>query len=98
MIVDFGKEQDFSQISVSFMQLTAPGVWLPRSVKFLKSADGYQFHLLKQEETTISVTEEKLTIHRYGFQGNDRARYIRVTTEPNGIRGAWMFADEIIVK
>lgn len=98
VIVDLGKEQDFSQISVSFMQLTAPGVWLPRSVKFLKSADGHQFHLLKQEETTIPVTEEKLTIHRYGFQGNDRARYIRVTTEPNGIRGAWMFADEIIVK
>lgn len=98
VILDLGKVQDIHALSVSFMQLTAPGVWQPRRVKFMASADGQHFDLLCEEPTRVPVSEDKLAIQRYGWQGEVQARYVKVLTEPNGIRGAWMFADEIIVK
>lgn len=98
VLLDLGKVMDIHELSVSFMQLTAPGVFLPRSVQFFVSTDQQHFQLLRKEDTDVPVTEKKLTIRQYGWKGHTKCRYVRVQTEPNGIRGAWMFADEIIVK
>ncbi|WP_373728900.1 hypothetical protein, partial [Bacteroides heparinolyticus] len=52
---------------------------------------------LKRIETEISVTDEKLTLQTYVWEGDCRARYVRLRAKSNGIVGSWIFMDELVV-
>ena len=83
-------------LSVNFMQLTGPGVYIPAFVEVLLSRDGKNFRLAQQVKNDIPLTVSTLTFRNFKFSLNgQKARYIRVhaRNEQHG----FMFADEIIV-
>lgn len=98
VIVDLEKLTLIHSLSVDFMQLTGPYVWLPEKVSFWISEDGKDFTLLKSVVTTLPVNDEQLTIQTYEWNGNCRGRYVRIQAKANGIKGGWLFTDEIVVK
>jgi hexosaminidase len=83
-------------LSVNFMQLTGPGVYIPAFVEVLLSNDGKNFKPAQQIKNDIPVTISTLTFRNFKFSLNgQKARYIRVhaRNEQHG----FMFADEVIV-
>lgn len=97
-VVDLEKSQPIRQLSIDFMQLIGPGVFLPQKVSFLVSDDGKEYTLLKTITTTLPITDEKLTIQNYAWEGTCEARYVRVQADINPEAGGFLFTDEIVVK
>ncbi|RRD88689.1 beta-N-acetylhexosaminidase [Bacteroides heparinolyticus] len=95
--VDLERQEYIGRIAADFMQLIGPHVWLPKEVILSVSADGKVFTDLKRIETEISVTDEKLTLQTYVWEGDCRARYVRLQAKSNGIVGSWIFMDELVV-
>lgn len=96
--VDLERQEHIGQIAADFMQLIGPYVWLPEEVTFSVSADGKDFTDLKRIVTEIPVTDEKLTLQTYVWEGDCRARYVRLRAKSNGIIGSWIFVDELVVR
>ena len=71
---------------------------LPQKVSFLVSEDGKEYTLLKTITTTLPITDEKLTIQNYAWEGTCEARYVRVQADINPEAGGFLFTDEIVVK
>lgn len=97
-VVDLEKSQPIRLVSIDFMQLIGPGVFLPQKVSFLVSDDGKEYTLLKTITTTLPITDEKLTIQNYAWEGTCEARYVRVQADINPEAGGFLFTDEIVVK
>ena len=94
--IDMGKATPLKSLSVNFMQLTGPGVYIPAFVEVLVSDDGKNFRQIKQLENDVPTTTAALTFKDFKFDlGNQNARYIRV--HANNKQHGFMFADEIIV-
>lgn len=98
VIVDMEKSQSIQQLSIDFMQLRGPGVFLPQKVSFLISNDGKEYTLLKTITTTLPITDEQLTIQTYDWTGSCEARYVRVQADINPEAGGFLFTDEFVVK
>ena len=54
--------------------------------------------MLKTITTTLPITDEKLTIQNYAWEGTCEARYVRVQADINPEAGGFLFTDEIVVK
>lgn len=77
------------------MQLTGPGVFQPGQVELLTSEDGENFISQGIVPTTIPADDPNLLFQEYTFNGNWKARYIRLkATEVNK---GFIFTDEIVV-
>ena len=98
VIVDLEKSQPIQQLSIDFMQLRGPGVFLPQKVSFLISNDGKEYTLLKTITTTLPITDEQLTIQTYDWTGSCEAHYVRVQADINPEAGGFLFTDEFVVK
>lgn len=98
LTVDLERHERIRQIAADFMQLIGPYVWLPKEVTFSVSSDGKDFTDLKRMETAIPVTDEKLTLQTYAWEGDCRARYVRLRAKSNGIVGSWIFMDELVIR
>lgn len=97
-VIDLEKQEKLHWISADFMQLIGPYVWLPKEITISVSSDGREFVDLKHISTELPVTDEKLTIQTYAWNGDCIARYIRINAKSNGMDGGWLFVDEIVVK
>lgn len=94
--IDLEQVTSLKRLSVSFMQLTGPGVYMPGYVEVLISEDGKNYSPVKKISNDIPVTVSTLTFKDFSFDlDGQKARYIRVraTNEQHG----FMFADEIII-
>ena len=80
------------------MQLRGPEIWLPKEVVISVSEDGKQYQELKRIATEVPVTEEKLVIQKYRWEGTAKARYVHFQGLLNREVMGWMFVDEIVVK
>lgn len=95
VIVDLGKKTVLQGLSMRFMQLIGPGVYIPNSVTVLLSEDGKHFNEVKEVKNDISSTDPRLLFKTFHFDLNGKsARYIRLKVDKQ--RG-YMFTDEIIV-
>lgn len=91
--VDMGKATDLKSLDIRFMQLTGPGVYMPRYVEVKLSDDNKNFTSGGTVKTTTPVSEKRLRFENYHFDLSGRkARYIRVIA-PN-YKG-FLFTDEI---
>jgi hexosaminidase len=94
--IDMEQATDLHRLSVTFMQLTGPGVYMPAFVEVLLSEDGKNFRPLQQVPNDIPVSRATLVFKDFTFDLNgQKARYIRVHAK-NEQRG-FMFADEVII-
>lgn len=92
--VDMNQISELHSLDIRFMQLTGPGVYMPRYVEVMLSDDNKNFRPAADSlPTTTLPTEKRLRFENYHFnlQGK-KARYIRVVA-PH-YRG-FLFTDEI---
>jgi hypothetical protein len=108
--IDLGSLTNFSQISVSFLQVTNHVVFFPTAVTFETSEDGIVYKPIQTIENAFPLAKTSKINDVQVFattSKSQKARFIRVT----GINmksppywhhaagtGAWIFADEIVVK
>ena len=77
-VVDMGEVTDIHKVSSRFMQLIGPGVYQPGEVELLTSEDGESYISQGVIPTTISNTDKDLSFQEYTFNGDWKARYIRM--------------------
>ena len=72
-----------------------PGVFQPGQVELLTSEDGENFISRGIVPTTVPADDPDLLFQEYTFDGNWKARYVRLKA-PRANPG-FIFADEIVV-
>ena len=93
--VDMGEVTDLHKVSVRFMQLIGPGVFQPGQVELLTSDDGEHYTSCGVVSTTIAPDNPDLAFQTYTFQGEWKARYVRIKAAR--VQGGFIFADEIVI-
>jgi hypothetical protein len=108
--IDLGKDQQFSTISLSFLQVTNHVVFYPTRVIFQTSLDGRNYTTVETVENPepLSPKSKINDIHNFSTAPQTlQARYIRIiahnmNTPPYWHHaagtGAWIFADEVVVR
>jgi hexosaminidase len=86
IVIDMEQVETLNSLSVNFMQLTGPGVYMPLYLEVSLSADGKVYTPLPKVENDVPATQASLTFKDFivNLEGK-KARYIKV------------FADEVIV-
>jgi hexosaminidase len=107
VILDLGKLQNISSISVSFLQKMPTWIFMPRYVRFWKSEDGVEFEELALIENTVPPEEKEAVIREFKKSFPELGtRYIKVQAKNIGVcpewhsgagQPSWIFADEISV-
>lgn len=92
--VDMGQVMDLGYVSVKFMQLTGPGVYMPDYVRFRISEDGVNFTDVAQIMNDIPTDKPDLFFKDYTARFKAKARYINVYAKKHA---GFMFVDEIVV-
>lgn len=93
--LDMGKQTTLHQLSMRFMQLIGPGVYIPHSVTVFTSDDGEHYTKVGTVHNDVSPTDPRLLFKTFRFDLDGvEARYIRVKVDDNK---GYMFTDEIIV-
>jgi len=86
---------DLQRVSVSFMQIIGPGVFMPQFVQFSWSEDGKNFSAPVTITNNVPDTTANLVIKPFEAVISHKAQFIRVFAR-NHKRG-FLFADEIMV-
>ncbi|HLR38642.1 MAG TPA: family 20 glycosylhydrolase [Chitinophagaceae bacterium] len=95
VVIDMGAETTLHQLSMRFMQLIGPGVYIPDAVSVYLSKDGENYHQFKKIQNDVSPQDDRLLFKNFKFNLNgERARYIRVKVKK---QNGFMFSDEIKV-
>ena len=94
-VIDMEEVTDIRKVSARFMQLIGPGVYQPASVELLTSEDGTNFTSRRIIPTTISNKDSDLSFQEYTFQGDWKARYVRLKADE--ANKGFIFVDEIVV-
>ncbi|WP_455626087.1 family 20 glycosylhydrolase [Parabacteroides sp.] len=94
-VVDMGEVTDVHKVSSRFMQLIGPGVFQPGEVELLTSEDGESYVLRGVIPTTVSNTDKDLSFQEYTFNGDWKARYIRIKAKE--ANKGFIFTDEIVI-
>lgn len=94
-VIDMEEDTDIHKVSIRFMQLIGPGVFQPGQVELLTSEDGENFISRGIVPTTVPADDPDLLFQEYTFDGNWKARYVRLKA-PRANPG-FIFADEIVV-
>src|SRR5690606_26427449 len=94
--LDFERREELNSVSIRFMQVTGPGVYMPGQVTLEVSDNGKDFREWHTIKNNIPTTRARLTFKEFKFDLKVKmARYIRIkATNPQ--RG-YLFTDEIIV-
>ena len=106
-VIDFGRTERISAVTVGFLQNANAWIFLPARVEFAVSRDGKDFETVATVEDDVPTEAADIVIEDFAARLNGvKARYLRVTAKtigvcPPGHPGAggkaWIFADEIIV-
>ena len=78
------------------MQLTGPGVFMPRKVDILVSEDGEDFRLVTTVWNDVSVNVPDLLFRSFDTVLDEEVRYVRYHAYRSTMRG-FLFLDEIVV-
>lgn len=95
--IDLGESQPLESLSIGFMQLTGPGVYMPPHVQVQVADDVRELALTATVtmENDVPPTHEKLIFKDFKFNLSGRhGRYIRVIAP---VQKGFLFTDEIIV-
>jgi len=94
--IDLDQAVSLKSLSVTFMQQTGPGVFIPDSVVVSLSDNGKEFRKIKSIKNDIPLTQSTLTFKDFKFDlSGSKGRFIRLYAR-NGQHG-FLFTDEVIV-
>ncbi len=106
-VIDFGKKQKFSQVTLGCLQNSDSWIFLPTEVEFAVSDDGKDYKVVaSQKNDTAPVLAEAIIKDFSAKFTITKARYLRIRAKnigtcpeehPGAGKKAWLFADEIIV-
>ncbi|MDO4790189.1 MAG: family 20 glycosylhydrolase [Porphyromonas sp.] len=96
LTLDLGEIRTLHSISMDFLQVDVAGIYLPKDLVIMASADGENFVELfrkqhPKEPRTISFIEN------WAWKGEANVRYLRITGKAES-RGEWIFTDEIVIR
>lgn len=95
VVIDMGSIVQLNSLSANFMQLTGPGVYIPKYVEVSLSNDGVNFEKAFRVESTVPKEYDRLIFQDFvGGLENKQARYIKVFAKNNG---GFLFVDELVV-
>ena len=94
-VVDMEEVTDIHKVSIRFMQLTGPGVYQPADVELLTSEDGETYTSKGVVPTTVSPDNSDLAFQTYTFNGDWKARYVRLKARE--ANKGFIFTDEIVI-
>lgn len=108
-VVDLGKENDVSKISIGFLQDARSWIWMPKYVDIYSSTDNMNYQKIGSIENTILDTDLNINIKDFILKLDKslKARYIKVTAVNYGKIPAWhpgdgddafIFVDEIKIE
>ncbi len=95
--IDMGRKTSLKFITARFMQSPGPWIYFPKEVVVSVSDDNKTFTELTRVLTPYDTKTPGTVFHHFGWSGSTNARYIRYQALPNGIKGGWVFLDEIVV-
>lgn len=95
VVVDLGTCQKISRVHCNIMQTCGPEIFFPARFVVSVSDDGENFRVVHEEASPVARTASP-EVRKWGWQGRERARYIRLQAEP-GEFGGWIFVDEVEV-
>jgi hexosaminidase len=106
-VIDLGREERISAVTIGFLQNINAWIFLPSGVEIAVSADGKDFKTVATIANEVSPQAADIVIEDFAARLDGvKARYLRVVAKtigvcPPGHPGAggkaWLFADEIIV-
>jgi arylsulfatase A-like enzyme len=105
-VIDLGKEETLSSLTVGTLQRQGDWVFLPQWIQLEVSGDGVNYRKVGQQEPP-EVTDMLQTVDITMSLENVNARFLKITARnfgfcPPGHSGdgnpAWLFVDEIIVE
>lgn len=94
--IELKETKTVDSISVRFMQLTGPGVYMPARVEFSWSVNGKDYSAPVTVMNQVPEDQASLITEHYSVSVQDRAKYIRIRAQ-NHKRG-FLFADEVIIR
>ena len=95
--IDLGEMTPVKLVTARFMQSTGPWIYFPKEVVISLSADAENFREIARVSSPYDEKTTGTIFQTFGWKGNETARYIRYQALPNGIKGGWVFLDEIVV-
>lgn len=94
VVVDMDSVCNLSYVSARFMQLTGPGVYMPRYVTVSVSEDGNTFVEVARIENDVPADRKELVIKDFTARFAARGRYVRFYAQR---QKGFQFADEIVI-
>jgi len=96
VVIDFERREEINSVSIRFMQMIGPDVYMPESVTLEVSDNGKTYRAVQTIKNTVPKNESRLTFKEFTFKLNSKmTRYIRVKATNPGEH--FIFADEIVV-
>lgn len=105
-VIDLGKKEKISSISIRFLHNPSAWIFLPKKVEFLGSTDGINFTSLGCPNHNVPDLQSEIEIQQFKVDISTELRYIKVVAEshstcPQGHiaegDSCWLFSDEIVV-
>lgn len=95
--IDFERREAVQSLSMCFMQLTGPGIFMPGEVKVLLSDNGKNFREVAVAVNDVPKDDPTLQFKTFEveFDAGQTARYVRVVA--TNVNNAFLFTDEIVV-
>lgn len=106
-VIDLGKSQQVSRVSIGLLQDIRSWIWMPSSVEFYSSTDGVHFQQKSIVKHQVPTDKEGIFIERLSGKINTNTRYIKVIARNFGTIPDWhlgaggkayIFADEIRIE
>ncbi len=94
IVIDMEEVLDINSVSVKFMQLTGPGVYMPKYVSVSISENGDDFQEMGQIKNTIPNNKPDLFLKDFKISFKKTGRYIRVFAAK---QSGFMFVDEVVI-
>lgn len=97
--VDLGQEKEVSNVSLSFLQILGPEIYLPAEVQMTFLAEDNTQLMESSVQTPADQFEAPFVVYPYQVELAEpvKARYISIKC-PRTPRMGWLFLDEIVVK
>lgn len=97
VVIDLEKEEDIHAIYADIIQSPGAEVYFPEFISIKASSDGLNYVDLFDKKYIVEK-DSQMSIKKYGWKGEIRARYIRFSAQAGTSLGGWIFTDEIVIK
>lgn len=105
-VIDLGKVENLSKISIRCLHNPAAWIFLPKKVDFLGSVDGINFFNIGIDTHNVPTLEKSVTINEFKTDFKAEYRYLKVVATSQSLcpQGhvaegdyCWLFTDEIVI-